>query len=145
MFNFSENLREAGYLILRIGIGFMIMMHGLPKILGGPETWAFLGGAMENLGITFFPVFWGFMAAITEFLGGIFIMLGLFHRIAAILLTFTMGVAVLMHVANGDPFMEPGVSDIAYPLELGIVFLALFFMGPRKWAVDNLIWKKKSK
>jgi putative oxidoreductase len=143
MFNFSDNLRDAGYLILRVGIGFMIMMHGLPKILGGPDTWAFLGQQMGNLGITFFPVFWGFMAAITEFGGGILIMLGLFHRVSALLLSFTMLVAIIYHVTNGDPMMSNEGGSYSNALELGIVFLALFFIGPRKWAVDNLIWKKK--
>lgn len=143
MFNFSENLRDAGYLILRVGIGFMIMMHGLPKITGGPETWTFLGQQMGNLGITFFPVFWGFMAALAEFGGGILIMLGLFHRIAALMITFTMCVAIIFHISNGDPFMGGDGGSYANAMELGIVFLSLFFMGPRKWAVDNLIWKKK--
>ena len=33
---------------------------------GGPERYEELGGAMANIGITFAPMFWGFMAAITE-------------------------------------------------------------------------------
>ncbi len=139
MFSFSQTMRDTGYLIIRVGIGFMIMLHGFPKIMGGPETWEQIGGAMGNLGITFAPVFWGLMAALTEFLGGICLMLGLFHRIAALFLTFTMFVAVVMHISIGDPFMP----KIAYPLELGIVFIGLFFMGPRKWAIDNVIRKKK--
>ncbi|MCH8567662.1 MAG: DoxX family protein [Balneolales bacterium] len=138
MFNITNTFREFGYLIIRVGLGFMIMLHGYPKIMGGPELWANLGGAMGNLGITFAPVFWGFMAAFAEFFGGIFLMLGLFHRISALLLAFTMFVAAVMHIANGDSF----IPQIAYPIELGIVFLGLFFMGPRKWALDNMINSK---
>lgn len=140
---FNDTLRDAGMLVLRFGIGFMIMLHGYPKITGGPETWAFLGSTMANIGITFWPVFWGFMAAVTEFFGGIFLMLGLLHRLSAALLTFTMFVAAMMHYSNGDPFMQPGGPDIAYAVELGIVFLAMALLGPGKYALDNLIFKKK--
>lgn len=62
-FYFSDTVREIGYLIIRVGIGTMIMLHGFPKLMGGPDTWVFLGGAMENFGITFAPMFWGFMGS----------------------------------------------------------------------------------
>lgn len=136
---FNDTFRDAGLLFLRVGIGFMIMLHGYPKITGGPETWEQLGGAMGFLGINFWPVFWGLMAAIAEFFGGIFLMLGLLHRLAAAGLAFTMFVAMMLHIGIGDPFMP----KVAYPLELGIVFISLALMGPGKFAVDNLIFKKK--
>jgi len=138
---FSEIVQEFGYLILRIGLGIMIALHGYPKIAGGMERWEALGGAMTHLGIDFFPAFWGFMAASAEFFGGIFLALGLFYRPAAFLLTITMIVATAMHIGNGDPF----IPSISYPLELGIVFLAMFLMGPRKWAIDNVLDKKYGK
>ncbi len=31
--------RDAGLLILRIGIGIMFLYHGAPKLIGGPEKW----------------------------------------------------------------------------------------------------------
>lgn len=138
-FNFSETIQDLGYLILRIGLGFMIMLHGWPKIIGGMERWEDLGGAMTNIGIDFMPAFWGFMAASAEFFGGIFLMLGLFFRPAAFLLFFTMVVATIMHIANSDPF----IPSISYPLELGIVFLAMFFIGCRRWALDNVLVKNQ--
>jgi len=140
-FNFSDSIRNTGYLVIRVGFGFMIMLHGFPKIMGGPETWEQLGMAMGNLGITFAPVFWGFMAAITEFVGGIFLMLGFFHRLTALLLTITMFVATVMHISAGDPFM-PAVAN---PIKMGIVFIGLFLMGPKTWALDNLINKRRKK
>ena len=62
--------RNTGLLLLRIGLGVMMMVHGLPKIMGGPAGWAQLGGSMKVVHMDFLPVFWGFMAAITEGLGG---------------------------------------------------------------------------
>ena len=62
----KDDLLQVGLLILRIGIGISIFFHGLPKIMGGPETWTAIGGTMSNLGINFAPTFWGFMAAFAE-------------------------------------------------------------------------------
>ena len=36
---FLDKYRDIGLLFLRIGIGVMFIMHGLPKLIGGPEKW----------------------------------------------------------------------------------------------------------
>jgi putative oxidoreductase len=133
------NYKDAGLLILRLIIGLsFIVVHGSGKIFGGVERWANLGNAMSNMGITFAPEFWGFMAAFAEFFGGIFILLGVFFVPANILLAFTMFVAALRHFIDGDP-----LNRIAYPLEMMAIFIALIFIGPGKYSLDNLFKKKK--
>ena len=116
---------DVGLLVLRVGIGIVFILHGYPKIAGGPEVWGAIGGAMTNLGIDFAPVFWGFMAALAEFGGGILLIFGLFTRIASILLTITMIVATVKLHADGVNF-----STLAHPLKMAVVFLALTFSGP---------------
>ena len=37
---------DFGLLIMHVGLGFMMIMHGYPKIFGGPERWSKLGTAM---------------------------------------------------------------------------------------------------
>lgn len=111
---------NLGFLILRIGIGIMFLLHGFPKLMGGIQTWEFLGSQMSAVGINFAPVFWGFMAAISESLGGLLLILGLFTRPAAFLMLFTMLIATLMHLTNGD-----GLKGASHAIELGIVFISL--------------------
>jgi putative oxidoreductase len=102
----------------------MMIMHGLPKITGGPAFWEGLGKAVSVFGITFAPVFWGFMSAFAEFFGGIFLILGVFFRTFSFLLLINMTVALGTHFSKGDNF---GVWSHA--AELGILFLSLLFIG----------------
>ena len=134
-----DALVDVGLLVLRIGIGVIFIFHGLPKLMGGVETWTQIGSTMSVIGISFAPTFWGFMAAATEAIGGLFIILGLLHRPVALLLVFTMIVAVLMHVTAGDPF---GVYSNA--LKGLVVFIALFITGPGKYSFDYLYLRRIS-
>ena len=124
--------RNTGLLLLRIGIGIMFIIHGFPKLAGGPQGWEGLGGSMKVIGIDFLPVFWGFMAAATETFGGFLLIVGLFYRPACILLVFTMIIAALVHFGKGD-----GLQGASHAIELGIVFFSLIFIGPGKYSVDK--------
>lgn len=94
-------------LLLRLGIGFsFVFIHGWPKLMGGVPKWEKLGANMSNVGISWMPVFWGFMAMFAEFFGGMFLLLGIFVRPAAALLLITMGVAIMAHVKDGDTYKD---------------------------------------
>lgn len=126
---------DTGILILRVGVGFLFILHGWGKITGGTETWAKLGGSMSLLGIGFAPTFWGFMAAASEFSGGILLIVGLFVRPASALLLFTMIVATLFKFNGARSGDDPAglfgaIKEAGYPLSLAFVFLAMLFFGP---------------
>jgi len=124
--------RNTGLLLMRIGIGIMFIVHGFPKLAGGPAGWEQLGGSMKVVGVSFFPIFWGFMAAVAETFGGFLLIVGLFFRPACISLVFTMIIAALVHFGKGD-----GLGGASHAIELGIVFLGLIFIGPGKYSVDK--------
>lgn len=124
--------RDFGLLFLRIGLGLMMFFHGLPKLQGGPEMWAKVGGAMALIGIDFLPAFWGFMAAFTETAGGILLIAGFLFRPAALLLSFTMLMAFVMHFKSGDSF-----GTWSHAVELAIVFVSLVLIGPGRFSVDR--------
>lgn len=132
IFDTLGKYRNTGLLILRVGLGAMMMVHGFPKIMGGPDKWALLGGSMKVIGIDFIPAFWGLMAAITEGLGGFLLLLGLFFRPVNILLAFTMVIAALVHFGKGE-----GIMGASHAIEVGIVFFSLIFIGPGKYSVDG--------
>jgi putative oxidoreductase len=133
LLKFLGKYRDAGLLIMRLGLGIMFMLHGLPKLMAGPKTWAAVGAAMGNLGISIYPKFWGFLACTTEGIGGLLLAIGIFYRPVCLLLFFTMTVATLKHYKGGDDFM----SKTSRPLELAIVFFGLALVGPGRFSVDK--------
>jgi putative oxidoreductase len=133
LLKFLGKYRDAGLLFLRIGLGIMFCLHGLPKLAGGPKLWTSIGKNMGHLGIDFFPVFWGFMAAAAEGIGGIFLVLGFCYRPVCLILTFTMVIASLkLHHEKAD--FQTAASR---PIELAIVFLGLAFIGPGRFSIDK--------
>lgn len=110
----------------------MFMLHGYPKLLGGPKEWETIGGTMKYAGIDFLPVVWGLLAAATETFGGFLILLGLAFRPVCLLLTFTMAIAATMHLNNNE-----GIMGASQAIEMGVVFLGLTFVGPGTFSVDK--------
>jgi putative oxidoreductase len=122
-----DRFRDLGLLLLRVGIGGMFMVHGWPKLAGGAASWAKLGKAMAHVGIEFAPTFFGLMASLSEFFGGLLLALGLLFRPAAGLMLATMAVATTMHLQQGD-----GIGGASHAIEAAIVFASLLLIGPGK-------------
>ena len=138
MFNTSNEGMGLAIFLIRVSFGIIYILHGFPKIAGGPEQWAQIGGAMGIVGLGFAPAFWGFMASISEFGGGILLVLGLFTRPAAVLMAFTMLIAMIMHISAGDP-----LSTVLHPLKGLVVFVSILYSGAGKYAIDKKFAKSK--
>lgn len=131
LFSQLGNYRNAGLFIARTGIGAMMIFHGLPKI-AHPEKWAGLGEAMGSLHIHFWPTFWGFVAALTETVGGLFSILGLWFRLVSLFMIFLFMVASLHHFNTGGD-----MGEASHAIELGFVYIGFLFLGPGKFSVDK--------
>lgn len=126
---------DLALLVLRVGIGIsFVFVYGWGKISGGPAQWADLGQKMALFGITFGATFWGFMAAATEFVGGLCLMLGLLFRPVLGLLLMVMVVAFSSHLDAGQmPWNSPKPW---HPVEMATVFVALLLTGPGRYSLD---------
>lgn len=134
-FGTNERMTSLGLLILRVGIGLIFVKHGYPKLVAGTERWLWLGSQMQLLGISFAPVFWGFMAACAEFFGSIALIVGFGTRIAAFFMAFTMMVAAFLKSTSGA-----GFDEISHPLSLLVVFVALCYTGSGEYSLDNWLF-----
>ena len=132
IFSRLSKYNNTGLLLLRLGIGAMMILHGYPKLIGGPQMWTKLGGALSTFGMHDFPGFWGFMAAFAEGVGGLLFLVGFLFRPACLLLLITMIVAAAKHMAGGD-----GIMGASHAIELAVLFLAMFIIGPGRYSVDK--------
>ena len=132
IFSWLGKYRDVGILLLRAGIGAMMVLHGWPKLAGGQHVWEKVGAAMQFLGVGIYPVFWGLMAAMSETLGGTLLVVGFLTRPAALSIAFTMSVATLMIYRTGGNF-----NEWSHSLEVGIVALSLFVIGAGKFSIDR--------
>jgi putative oxidoreductase len=132
----NENAKNIGLLLIRLGIGAsMLIFHGQAKLNGGPEVWTKIGVNMKIIGITFLPVFWGFMAAFAEVIGSLLIMTGIFFRQATALLAFTMVIAVLTHMNISSLVFNPDWKGASHAIELLIIYIGLFLIGPGRFGI----------
>jgi len=131
-FNFLDKYHDVGLLILRVGIGIMFVFHGFPKLTAGRETLATIGGSSEYMGVNFTLNIWGYMAAFSELVGGILLILGFFTRTACFFMLDTMIVATKMHFGKDDSF-----QIYSHSMELGILFLSLILIGPGRYSLDG--------
>ncbi len=119
---------NAGLLLLRILMGLGIAYHGYGKIFGGHMDGLIQGVTAMGFPI---PVVFAWAAALSEFAGGILIVLGLLTRVAALFIFFTMLVAV---------FITHGSDPLAVK-ELAIAYLtmsgALVLTGGGRCSLDS--------
>ena len=128
---------STGLLILRIVAGLAFMFHGWGKIQN-PTGWM---GSNANI-----PGALQVLAAISEFGGGLFWILGLVTPLASLGLACTMGVAVWMHaMVLHDPFVAKGPGKGSYELATIYLCVALLLLlaGPGRFSLDNVIFKAK--
>lgn len=129
----SKLHHDIGILTMRVGIGATFMVHGFPKLAGGPDAWLKLGKAISYVGIEQWFTFFGFMAATSEFIGGLFLIIGLMMRQASFLMCCTMVVATFMHLG-----MEHEFKVYSHSLKMAIVFLGLMLIGPGRISLDKV-------
>ena len=112
--------------VLRIVTSLIFMEHGTQKLFGFPAPPE--RGMPELLSLSG-------IGGIMEFVGGLFILFGLFTRPVAFLLAGEMAVAYWMFHAPRSfyPLLNGGDASILYCF----VFLLLVFTGPGAWSVDN--------
>lgn len=131
-----NHFRPAAPIILRLIIGFIMILHGLAKLQAGPTGG--LGDFFVNLSIPT-PVVMAWVVTIIEFAGGIFLILGLLTRITAFLFSGVMIGAILM--VSIDLGLRSTASGPGADLNLALLAgsLALVFWGPGKFAIDHLL------
>lgn len=124
---------SAGVLLVRVYAGLALMLHGQNKI-ANPFHWMGDGPGKP-------PGILQALAAVSEYLGGLAIALGLLTPVAAFGIACTMGYATYTHVSRGDPFVGRGGS---FEPALGYFATAamLLLAGPGAYSLDAMIARR---
>ncbi|CCN33764.1 putative DoxX family protein [Vibrio nigripulchritudo SO65] len=136
-------LSNAGFstLALRIPVGIILMAHGAQKLFGWFGGYGLEGTGQWMASIGLAPgVLMAFLAGSAEFFGGLFLILGLLTRPAAIVTAFTMIVAIFsVHFENGLFLSNNGYE---FGLALLAASVSLAISGSGKLALDESLVKK---
>lgn len=109
--------------ILRVITALLFMAHGTQKLLGFPAS---------NFSPAMFSLPW--IAGVLEIFGGALLIIGLFTRPVAFVLSGLMAAAYWIAHAPQSPFPVLNGGDSA--ILFCFVFLYIVFAGPGPWSVD---------
>lgn len=121
---------DLATLILRVAIGSLFMIHGLPKL--GSQRKAGVG-FMESTGM---PVNMIVFAGVVESLGGLGLILGLLTPIVALLSALWMLSTTWF---ASSKLKKKYVSGYELDITLLMAALALSVLGSGAWSIDHLL------
>lgn len=130
-------IADFGPLLARVIVGVIMTVHGWQKLttmgIGG------FAGFLESLSVPL-PGLAAFVVTLVELVGGILLILGLLSRLAALLLTINLAVAILL-VKSGVGLIAPEGQGAGAELDLALIagFLVVLLMGPGKLALDRTL------
>jgi len=127
MDNFLAAWQPRVLSILRIVTAFLFMQHGAQKIFGFPAEQRYPFDIASLSGV----------AGVLELFGGALLLIGLFTRPVAFLLSGLMAFAYFLVHAPQDFWPLNNGGELA--ALFSFVFLYLWTAGGGAWSVDNLI------
>jgi len=132
-----SSVKSFSLLIARLIIGYGFYEPAMNK-------WADISsvaGWFDSMGIPF-PTLNAYMAATTEIVGVVLLVLGLFTRLISVPLVVIMIVAITtVHLANG---FSAGNNGFEIPLYYMIFLLIFIGSGAGKFSLDRLVFGDKN-
>jgi len=124
-------------LVLRCGVGAVMLAHGINHIYGGGKI-AGTGRWFESLGMR--PgIVHAWLASLTEVVGGALLVLGLLTPFGGAAVIGVMLVALVTnHRGNGFFIFRPG-EGWEYVMTLAIAGLAIAVLGAGEWSLDHAL------
>lgn len=124
------DFQQIAPLILRVALGVIFIVHGYPKLFKNySQTVSFFDSVGLKPG-----KFWAFVSGAVEFFGGIFLVVGLFTQLAALLISVNMAVALFWVKIHKSHAKFSGGYE--FDLLLLAAAIALLFLGAGALALD---------
>ncbi len=125
-------MNDIAKLVLRLTIGVMILFHGVEKIING------IGGVKHLTANAGLPEFLAYGVYVGEIVMPILIILGVYARVASLVLAFNMLIAIFL-AYGGSLFTlgKHGAPLFELPFLYLIMSIVIFMIGSGKYAVNS--------
>jgi putative oxidoreductase len=134
----SERGLNSGILVMRLGIAAVLLIHAVPRLIGGTRAWTMAGKEIRFLQGDVPSHIVGLILLAVEALAGLGMLSGYLFRTSAAL---TAGIYI-MHFLN---YYGIGYRTLMwYAAALACVCLGLLLSGPGRFAVSVKIESKYS-
>jgi putative oxidoreductase len=133
---FYDTAVPLSWLVIRVAVGWNLLMHGWNKIMIGP-TDAFLKGFVD-LGFAP-PALWFWASTANETLAGISLILGLFTRFFAAAAAIELLIITVTYWGNGFGWLHRGYE---YTLLWGLLCFAIALRGGGPYSLDRKIGRE---
>ncbi len=134
-FSPSPLWQNSGLALVRIIVGFFLIYHGWEIFSAAKMNEYLKWDWFKNSSSGKILVYAG---KASELISGLFFLIGLFTRIASIILICTMA-CISLFVGHGKI-----LYDDQYPFLFLLLGLIFFFTGPGAFSLDRLIFKNKT-
>lgn len=126
----DSSREDLGRLVLRVALALLLLFHGVSKLMGGI---GFITGMLEKMGL---PGAIGYLVYLGEVIAPVLILVGVWTRLAALIVAGNMIVAVLLvHTREFFTMSQTG----GWALELqGMYFfaaIALALLGAGRYSL----------
>jgi putative oxidoreductase len=126
-----EKMKPLGLLLLRVALGAIFIYHGYPKLFGHTRD------AIQSFAHLGFPAYFVYISGIVEFFCGCMLVVGLFTRLAGLLLAGEMVVGLWgAHNMVANPM---AVRNYELPLVLAVSTFALATVGAGLISFDQAL------
>jgi len=133
---FLQQWTPRAQAVLRIVTAYLFLTHGASKLLGVPHVAMFDGLPIFSLA--------GF-AGVLELVGGALLLVGLFTRLTAFIVSGEMAFAYFIAHGSRGHVLVPMLNEGELAVLYCFVFLFFALAGPGAWSVDGLIRRKATR
>ena len=137
MFSWLDRFQGFGAFVMRVVLGVIMVSHGYTKIIPKDALYNFSHMVVRM----HLPLWLGYVAAFTEFFGGMLLIVGLLTRVAAFMTAIDMAVAIIKVHLHGGLL---GPNSFALPLALFSIALMLVFTGCGWLGLDDFAGRTSS-
>jgi putative oxidoreductase len=137
LFSWLDRFQGLGALVMRVVLGVIMAAHGYTKIIPSGALYTFSHMVFARMHL---PLWLGYVAAFTEFFGGMLLVVGLLTRVAAFMTAIDMAVAIIKVHLHGGLL---GPNSFALPLALLSIALMLVFTGCGWLGLDDFVGRNR--